>query len=96
MQITTAHPSSSYGIPVILSDSGDVLDSAPGVRLLRSNLGLSTAALAAHCGVSRRTIEGWEQGRAVPCAALNVMQSLLAGNGQASAPTNCSPESARR
>jgi DNA-binding transcriptional regulator YiaG len=76
MTITTNHPSSSYGLPVILDDDGQVMDYAAGVEELRARLGLSRQALADACGVSRRTVEGWEQGRLPGAAALNVMGEL--------------------
>ena len=79
MQVTTDHPSSSYGVPVILADDGDVMDYAPGIKSVRSSLGLSTQQLADYCGVSRRTVEGWEAGRMPTAAALNVMAGLLKG-----------------
>lgn len=78
MNITTNHPQSSYGIPVILSDDGNPLDYAGGVKALRARLNLSRAELAAACNVSHRTVEAWEQGRLmVDAAALNVMGDLL-------------------
>lgn len=77
MKITTNHPASSYGQPVILADDGLLLDYAPGVKALREKLGLTTQDLADKCGVSRRTVEGWEQGRLPNAAALNVMASLV-------------------
>lgn len=76
MTITANHPSSSYGLPVILDDDGQVMDYAAGVEELRARLGLSRQALADACGVSRRTVEGWEQGRLPGAAALNVMGEL--------------------
>ena len=78
MKITCNHSSSSYGVPVILADDGDVMDYAPGIKAVRSKLGLSTQGLAEKCNVSRRTVEGWEQGRMPDAAALNVMAQLLA------------------
>ena len=78
MKITCNHSSSSYGVPVILSDDGDVVDDAPGIKAVRAKLGLSTQDLAEQCNVSRRTVEGWEQGRMPDAAALNVMAQLLA------------------
>ena len=77
MQVTTQHATSSYGIPVILDDAGQVMDYAPGVRAVRAKLEFSTQQLADACGVSRRTVEGWEQGRLPTAAALNVMADLL-------------------
>ena len=77
MRVTTNHPSSSYGQPVILDDIGQVLDYAPGIKAIRDKRGLTTQALADLCGVSRRTVEGWEQGRMPTAAALNVMSTLV-------------------
>jgi DNA-binding XRE family transcriptional regulator len=77
MRVTCNHSSSSYGQPVILADGGEVMDYAPGVKAIRAKLDLSTQQLADHCGVSRRTVEGWEQGKLPNAAALNVMASLL-------------------
>lgn len=77
MRITCDHASSSYGLPVMIDDYGEVLDYADGVRVLRRLLDLSTQQLADTCGVSRRTVEGWEQGRYVSAAALNVMGKLV-------------------
>ena len=78
MKITCNHSSSSYGVPVILADDGEVMDYAPGIKALRAKLGISTQDLAERCNVSRRTVEGWEQGRMPDAAALNVMAQLLA------------------
>jgi DNA-binding transcriptional regulator YiaG len=79
MTITTEHPASSYGIPVILDDAGNPMDYAPGVKTVRARLGLSTTQLAEACGKSRRTVEDWEQARRpVPVESLNVMAMLLA------------------
>lgn len=77
MKITCDHSASSYGIPVILDESGELMDSAPGIKRLRAKLGFSTQQLADACGVSRRTVEGWEQGRPPDAAPLNVMTRLL-------------------
>ena len=78
MRVTTNHSSSSYGVPVILDDRGRVMDYAPGIKAVRAKLELSTQDLADKCNVSRRTVEGWEQGRMPDAAALNVMAQLLA------------------
>lgn len=78
MTITTQHASSSYGIPVILDDDGNVMDYEPGIKSVRARLSLTQAELAEKCGVSPRSVQGWEQGRdRVPAAALNVMSDLL-------------------
>ena len=77
VKITCDHSASSYGIPVIIDDSGDVMDYAPGIKAVREKLNLSTEQLAQACNVSRRTVEGWEQGRPPDAAPLNVMAALL-------------------
>lgn len=77
MKVTTNHPASAYGQPVILNDDGYAMDYAPGIKALRAKLNLSTQQLADSCGVSRRTVEGWEQGRTPTAAALNVMGDLV-------------------
>jgi DNA-binding transcriptional regulator YiaG len=77
MHITTDHSASSYGQPVILDDDGDVMDYALGIKAVRGKLNLTTEQLAAICNVSRRTVEGWEQGRMPETAALNVMATLI-------------------
>lgn len=75
--LTTEHPSSSYGIPVFLDAEGRPMDYADGVRQIRRSFGWSVSDLAERCGVSPRTVEGWEQGRPVSTPALLLMQQLL-------------------
>lgn len=78
MTITTDHPQSCYGIPVILDDDGNPLDEAPGLKAVRTRLGLSRAQVAAACAVSPRTVEAWEQGRyPVATEALLVLAAML-------------------
>ena len=79
VRITTANSASSYGQPVILSDGGEVLDYADGIKAVRSKLGMTTQSLANACGVSKRTVEGWESGRMPAAASLNVMANFLSG-----------------
>jgi DNA-binding transcriptional regulator YiaG len=43
----------------------------------RYRLKLSTVELGRHFGCSGRTIEGYEQGRIIPVAALNVLSVLI-------------------
>ena len=77
MTITTNNPASRYGMPVILDDDGSVIgsvmDYADGIRAIRRHCALSTTELGAICGVSRRTVEGWECGRTPSAAALNAI-----------------------
>ena len=81
MQVTTNHASSSYGMPIILDSFGNPVDYAPGIKRVREQLGLTAEQLAAHCGVSTRSVNSWEQGwRLPPAAALNVMASLISAH----------------
>ncbi len=77
MKLTTEHSMSSYGIPIFVDDKKNPLDYADGVRQLRKEHGWSVRDLADHCGVSPRTVEGWEQGRLPSKPALLLMQKLL-------------------
>lgn len=76
MRVTTNHSASSYGMPIILDDDGNLIDYGPGIKTIRMNLRWSTQQMADACGVSRRTVEGWEMGRMPTAAALNVMATL--------------------
>ena len=78
MQITINHPASSFGVPVILDDSGHPLDYADGFRRCRYRLNMSTVEIGKYLGASGRTVEGYEQGRTIPVAALNVLGQLVA------------------
>lgn len=78
MRITTDHPASSYGIPVILDDQGEPMNHAAGLKAVRLRLGMSQAQLGAIVGKSWRTIGNYEQGRnAVPTEVLNVVADML-------------------
>lgn len=41
------------------------ITTAAQIKALRGRLKFSVADLAARCGVSPRTVEGWEQGRRI-------------------------------
>lgn len=77
MKVTTNHAASSYGQPVIIGDDGGVMDYPEGIKEIRRRKSLSVQDLADRCGVSRRTVEGWEQGRLPSAASLNVMADLV-------------------
>ena len=78
MRVTTDHPLSSHGVPVILDDAGAVLGTVPGLTAALERLGLSRREFAEACGVSTRTVEGWFAGRPIHGAApLNVLGDLL-------------------
>ena len=55
----------------------DVLPVSEGVKRLRKDKRLSTTELARLLGVSRRTVEGWEQGKAISRMALLFMRRII-------------------
>jgi DNA-binding transcriptional regulator YiaG len=80
VKVTTNHPASSYGVPVFLGDDGEPMTYRDGVKALRHRFGWSVAQLGEACGVSARTVEGWESiqtPRMPTVKALNVMGTLL-------------------
>ncbi len=77
IKLTTNHSQSSYGIPIFIDAKNNPLDYADGVRQIRKNRNLTVSDLAAHCGVSPRTVEGWEQGRLPSKPALLLIQALV-------------------
>jgi DNA-binding transcriptional regulator YiaG len=77
MKITLHHPASSYGVPVILDDAGDVMTYPAGLKLIRARFGLSVRDVGALCDVSPRTVESWEGNRPPSAAALNALGLLL-------------------
>jgi DNA-binding transcriptional regulator YiaG len=52
--------------PVIHDAAGKPMDVQAGIRAIRKEQGWSVATMAEACGVSPRTVEGWEQGRYQP------------------------------
>jgi len=77
MKISLHHPASSYGVPVILDDEGNVMDYPDGFRAIRARLGLSVGDVGALCDCSPRTVQGWELNRPPSAAALNALGLLL-------------------
>jgi len=51
--------------------------SAPDVRQIRTDLGLSQRAFAARFGLSVRTVQEWEQGRSVPDQPARVLLKVI-------------------
>lgn len=75
--ITTEHPASSYGQPVIIID-GELQNYAPGLQKCRQALGLNCEELGEKLGVSGRTVENWEQGRRmISTPALKLLANLF-------------------
>lgn len=79
MTITCHHPASSRGIPVILSDGGDVLDYGPGLTAVLERLKWSRCDFARECGYKGpRSVEKFWQGTIPPAATLNLLGVHLA------------------
>ncbi|MCH8187289.1 MAG: helix-turn-helix domain-containing protein [Proteobacteria bacterium] len=53
------------------------------VRRIRTELKLSQAAFATYFGVSRRTIQEWEQGRRVPTGPARVLLTVISREPEA-------------
>lgn len=49
----------------------------PDVKGIRKKLGLTQAEFAKHFGLSRRTIEQWEQGRTVPDRPARILLAVI-------------------
>lgn len=82
MRITCKHPASSYGIPVILDDGGDVMDYAPGLSAVLQRIGWSREQAAQAAGYkSARSIEKFWQGVPPSAQLLNVLAVQLEAHG---------------
>lgn len=78
MKITCNHSQSSYGIPVILDDDGNVMDYVPGLNLALERLGWTRADIAEKSGYkSARSIEKFWQGVPPSAQLLNVLSVAL-------------------
>jgi putative transcriptional regulator len=55
----------------------------PDVKGLRKRLGLTQAEFARHFGLSRRTIEQWEQGRAIPDRPARILLAVIESDPRA-------------
>jgi len=78
MKITTGHPGSSCAQPVILDDSGHVMDYATGIRAIRDQFGDTQQQFAARLGVSIKTVQSWEQWLRIPSnTALRLLGTML-------------------
>jgi DNA-binding XRE family transcriptional regulator len=78
MTITTRHPSSSHGLPVVLDDKGEPMDPAVGVKAARHRLGWTVAEAADRAGKNGRSITHYESGhRPPPADYLNLLSDAL-------------------
>ena len=55
----------------------------PDVRRIREQMGLTQAEFAKRFGLSQRTVEQWEQGRAVPDRPARVLLAVIQRNPRA-------------
>jgi putative transcriptional regulator len=55
----------------------------PDVRRIREQMGLTQAEFAKRFGLSQRTVEQWEQGRAVPDRPARVLLAVIERNPRA-------------
>lgn len=82
MTITTDHPRSKNGVPVIISDNGLKMHYAVGVKAIRMGLGLSVPEFATLCRVSPKTVYHWQSTRIPPAGKLNIMADALRKAGK--------------
>ncbi len=66
----------SPGDTPVFAKNGEILDSKDGIKEFRRERNLSTSKLAEICGVSRRTVEGWEGGKNPSKAALTTLMNI--------------------
>lgn len=76
MKLTTDHSQAINGIPVFVDD-GILIDYIPAIKQVRKAQGWTVAQLADHCGVSWRTVQGWEMGRVPSKPALKLIGLLI-------------------
>lgn len=76
IKLTTETSTSSYGQRMFVVD-GDPVDYYQGIRAVRTKYNLNTKTLGEICGVSARTVEGWEQGRPVSKPAMMLLAAWL-------------------
>jgi len=78
MKLTFDHPKATRGRPVFLDDDGSV--KTPGIALYiirKEFLGMTAAKFGVLLGVSRRTVNGWEQGRRPAAVSLYMLKNKL-------------------
>jgi putative transcriptional regulator len=71
--------------PDLAPDMGDVTEwklvynpPLPNVRAIRERLGLSQSAFATRFGLNTRTVQQWEQGRAIPDRPARILLHVIA------------------
>ena len=75
--LTLNSSASSYDQPVFKID-GQLADYSYGFKAVRKKYNMNTKALGEICGVSPRSVEGWEQGRRSPSKpAMMLLKSWL-------------------
>jgi DNA-binding transcriptional regulator YiaG len=74
MKIKTTDDLRGKRKPPLFTDPA--ITTAAHVKALRVRLNLSVADLAVRCGVSPRTVEGWEQGRSISGPARRALELI--------------------
>lgn len=78
MTVTTNHPASSYGVPVILNDEGELVDYPEGIKAIFKRLGWRYKDAQEATNKKRRMVQGYVSGDYPPPADfLNVLDLEL-------------------
>ena len=78
MTVTTRHPESKFGVPVVLDEEGRVLDTCHAVRFFRRYYGLTSREFGQMTNATSNSVIGWECGRtAIPVSVLLVIKDFL-------------------
>jgi len=77
MEITTDHPGSSYGLPVILDDAGNLMDERAGLKAVLKKLGWTLGDLARATGKSISSCQKYGRDATIPAEVLNVLAEEL-------------------
>jgi DNA-binding XRE family transcriptional regulator len=76
MKLTLDHPQAKRGRPVFVHGRR-VINYRTALILIRHRLKLTAAEFAALLGVSRRTVNGWDQGRPPAATCLYALKHKL-------------------
>jgi hypothetical protein len=76
VKISFNHPA-AIGRGIFVRSLGVIVPPSVAIPEIRKALGMTAAELAAALQVSPRTLEGWEQGRAISTARLIDLRSFM-------------------
>ena len=79
MKITCNHPSSSYGVPVILGDDNQPMNYPDGLKEALRRIGWKRRRFAEECGVQPRSLEKYflAKGPLPTAKMLNILAANL-------------------